>query len=166
MGDPRKKRKTKWWHVAVIIPLAPLLLALIVVAVLLFLVRSVLLHVVIWSWWCARGRDVLFVHSNSPVWHDHIEQRILPYLGERAVVLNWSDRKRWRWSLARIAFHYFGGYRRFNPLAVVFRPFRRTRVFQFWQPFRDLKHGHPEMLQRMETEFLTLIGVQIQVPSA
>ena len=60
----------------------------------------------------------------------------------------------------------FGGWREFNPLAVVFRPFRRTRTFRFWQPFRDFKHGHPEALHRMESEFFGLIGVHRHDPSA
>jgi len=39
----------------------------------------------------AGGRDILLVYSDSPIWHDYIEERILPHLGERAVVLNWSQ---------------------------------------------------------------------------
>ena len=108
------------------------------------------LHLAIWTWWYLRGRDILFVYSDSPIWREHVEQHILPYLGERAVVLNWSHRKRWRISIARLAFHYFGGSREFNPLAVVFRPMRRTRTFRFWQPFRDFKHGRPEALRKLE----------------
>jgi len=45
-------------------------------------------------------------------------------------------------------------------MAVVFRPFRRTRTFRFLEPFRNFKHGHPEALHRMESEFFGLIGVQ------
>ena len=95
----------------------------------------------------ARGRDVLFVYSDSPVWHEYIEQRFLPHLVRRAVVLNWSERNRWNLSLGQVAFRFFGGRREFNPLAVVFRPLRRTRTFRFWTAFRDLKHGRPEALQ-------------------
>ena len=54
---------------------------------------------------------------------------------------------------------FFGGYREFNPLAVVFRPFRRSRIFRFWRPFKDSSHGHPEALHRMEEEFFGSIGV-------
>jgi hypothetical protein len=68
--------------------------------------------------------------------------------------------------LARVAFHHFGGWREFNPLAVVFRPLRRTRTFRFWQPFRDFTHGYPEALHRIESEFFALIGVQRHEPSA
>jgi hypothetical protein len=126
----------------------------------LFALSTIFLHIAIWTWWCLRGRDILFVYSDSPIWREYIDEHILPYLGERAVILNWSERKRWRISLARLAFHHFGGYRQFNPLAVVFRPFRRTRTFRFWQPFRDFNHGHPGALRQMENEFFGLIGIQ------
>jgi hypothetical protein len=102
---------------------------------------------------------VLFVYSDSPIWRDYIDERILPLHAERALVLNWSERRRWRPSLSRMTFHHFGGSREFNPLAVVFRPFRRTRTFRFWQPFRDFKHGHPEALHAMERDLFGLIGV-------
>lgn len=125
------------------------------------LVRYLALHAIIWFWWCPRGRDVLFVYSDSPAWHDYIEERILPQLGGRAVVLNWSHRKSWRrLSVARIAFQHFGGDREFNPLAVVFRPFKRTQSYRFWQPFRDFKRGHPEALAKLEREFFGSIGVE------
>lgn len=158
------RSETKWWHVAIFILFLPILLLLLAVAGSLFLVKSVCLHVCIWSRWCSRGRDILFVYSDSPTWHDYIEKHILPHLGERAVVLNWSDRRGWRASLARAAFHHFGGNREFNPMAVVFRPFRRTRTFRFWQPFRKWKHGNPQPLVVMESEFFASIGIQRNGP--
>src|SRR6266545_1105648 len=150
MNTLKAKPQPKWWQLVLIVPLVPVLLIVAAIAVLLFLVATVCLHITIWTWWCLRGRDILFVYSDSPIWHDYIEESILSHLGERAVILNWSRRKRWRVSVARLAFHHFGGYRQFNPLAVVFRPFRRSRTFRFWQPFRDFKHGHPEALHQME----------------
>ena len=160
MSTPKPKSKARWWQVVVVIPFLPVLAAAVVLWFVCFLVFTVCLHVVIWSWWCVRGRDILFVYSDSPIWHDYIEQHILPDLGERAAVINWSQRTQWRLSLARMAFYHFGGWRAFNPMAVVFRPFRRTRTFLFLQPFRDFRHGHPESLHRMESEFFGLIGVE------
>jgi hypothetical protein len=166
MSHPTSKPKTKWWRLALFIPLAPVLLVVVLLWLMFFLVSTVWLHIVIWAWWCFRGRDILFVYSDSPIWHGYIEQQVLPRLGERAVVLNLSHLTRWRFSLARVAFYHFGGWRAFNPLAVVFRPFRRTRKFRFLQPFRDFKHGHPEALYQMESEFFGLIGVHRPYPSA
>jgi hypothetical protein len=159
MSNRTRTSSLKWWQGVLIVPLVPVLLIVAAIAVLAFVVATVCLHITVWSWWCLRGRDVLFVYSDSPLWHDYIEAAILPHLGKRAVVLNWSQRKRWRISLAGLAFHHFGGYRQFNPLAVVFRPFHRSRVFRFWQPFKDFKHGQPEALQQMEREFFGVIGL-------
>jgi hypothetical protein len=160
MNTSKPKRKLKWWQAALIIPFIPVIIAVAAIALAFFVVSTVCLHITIWTWWCLRGHDILFVYSDSPVWREYIDEHLLPHLGERAVVLNWSERKRWRVSLARLAFHHFGGYRQFNPLAVVFRPFRRTRTFRFWQPFRNFKHGRPEALRRMESEFFELIEIE------
>ena len=64
-------------------------------------------------------------------------------------------------SLSVLAFRYFGGYREFNPMVVVFRPFRRTSTFRFWQAFRDNKHGKTKTLDetiRGLFEYLTASG--------
>src|SRR5215510_1846406 len=159
MIRPQDKTKTPWWQVALIIPLIPFIIVVVVIAVVCFAVMSVCLHLIIWTFWCLRGRDILFVYSDSPIWHDYVEQRLLPPIRHRAVVLNWSRRKRWRISLARAAFHHFAGYREFNPLALVFRPLRRTRKFRFWQPFRDFRHGRPQALRKMEKDLFELIRV-------
>ena len=162
MESQKSKTNASRWQWLIIPPIILLLLPVVVGMLLLVVISSVSLHIAIWLLWCTRGRDILFVYSNSPVWHDYIEQRLLPWLEDRAVFLNWSDRSRWRFppTLARMAFHHFGGQREFNPLAVVFRPFRPARVFRFWQPFRDFKHGHPEPLHKLEKEFFDLIGVR------
>jgi hypothetical protein len=159
MSTAPQKRKPPWWLLPVIVVLSPAILLLVAALLALFVVTSICLHILIWTLWCLRGRDILFVYSDSPIWHDYIEQRLLPPIRHRAVVLNWSQRRRWRISLARAAFHHFGGYREFNPLAVVFRPFRPTRKFRFWQPFRAFKHGRPEALRKMEQDLFQLLHV-------
>ena len=121
------------------------------------LVVGLFIYIAVWCWWCPRGRYVLFVYSDSPIWRDYIEEHILPRLREHVVVLNWSQRKRWRHTLAVLAFRHFGGYRAFNPLAVVFRPLRFARRFRFYEPFHDYKHGKTETLTQMETELYDLV---------
>ena len=164
MNTQPDRREAKWWQIVLILPLLPPILLVLVLAMVFVAVKALSLRIFIWFWWCLRGRDILFVYSNSAIWRHHIEQQILPYLGERAVVLNWSERRRWPFSLARLASHHFGGYQEFNPFAVVFRPFGKTHTFRFLQPFRDSKHGHPEALQKMEAELFELIRVQRNQP--
>lgn len=108
MGIQRSNGKAIWWQWLIIPPIILLLLPVAVGMLLLFVIFSVALHICIWLLWCTQGRDILFVYSNSPVWHDYLEQRLLPLLGDRAVVLNWSDRSEPAVSanLARMALHY------------------------------------------------------------
>ncbi len=132
------------------VPFLLLVLPLVVIAVILRLIYELLLHILIWGAWFPKGKDVLLVYSDSPVWHDYMLAEVLPQLQKRAVVLNWSHRKEWpRWSLAVRAFRTFGGQREYNPLVVVFRPWRRAKVFRFWQAFRDWKHGRTESVERL-----------------
>lgn len=154
--------KAKWWPFALLIILAPLLLITVVFGLACSALYKACLRAAIWTWWSLRGHGILFVYSDSPVWHDYIAANILPRLAGRAVVLNWSRRAAWRFSLARLAFHHFGGQREFNPLAVVFRPLRRERTFRFWRPFRDYKHGRPEALHALERDFFESIGAKEQ----
>lgn len=161
----KQKPKPPWWLYALLIVLSPAILLVIILAFAAFVITSISLHILIWTLWCIRGRDILFVYSDSPIWYDYVDQHLLPPIRDRAVVLNWSQRKRWRFSLARAAFRHFGGYREFNPLAVVFRPFRPTRKFRFWKPFRDWKHGRPATLEKMERDFFALIHVPYHEPA-
>lgn len=154
-----RSHRPRWWQIVIVVALSPFLILAAILALAVFVIEGLGLRLFIWAWWCPRGRDVLFVYSDSPIWQDEIESRILPELGDRAVVLNWSERKRWSWSVARRVFRHFGGDREFNPLAVVFHPFGRTHVFRFWQPFQDFKHGKPESLRRMKAELFRAIGV-------
>jgi len=134
-----------------------LLSPLIIVALTFHLLAGLFLHIAVWCCWCARGRYVLFVYSDSPIWHDYVEAHIIPRLGECAVVLNWSQRSRWWRTLAVLAFRYFGGLRTFNPLALVFRPLRLARHFRFYEPFREFKHGKTEAVAKMERELYDLV---------
>ena len=136
-----------------LILLLPLLLPLGLLALGLFFLHRCVLYVLIWLLWLPSGKDVLFVYSDSPIWHDYMDKEILPLVQERALVLNWSARSSWpRWSLAVHVFRSFGGRRSFNPMVIVFRPLRTARVFRFWEPFKDWKRGYTEPVGRMRDD--------------
>ena len=82
--------RQQWW----LWPLLLLLLPLVVVAGVLWLVAAVLLQIVVWLTWCPKGRYALVVYSNSPIWQEYFDSHVLPAVGSRATVLNWSERKR------------------------------------------------------------------------
>lgn len=147
LNDQKMKsseNKLRWWQIAVLAPLVVAVIPLALIVVAAFFLASAFLYLAIWLLWCSRGKDVLFVYSESPIWRDYLEAHVLPKIAGRAIVLNWTERKQWRTTLASLAFSHFGGSRQFNPLAVVFRPFRRARIFRFWEPFRDFKHGRSD----------------------
>src|SRR5215208_480616 len=137
------EKRQPWWGW----PLLVVLLPFVVIAAVLWLTAAVLLLLVVWLTWCSRGRFVLVVYSDSPVWHGYFEHNVLPAVGNRGVVLNWSERKQWSYSLAAALFKCFAGPREFNPLAIVFQPLAWPRRFRFYRPFKAFKHGDPHEVE-------------------
>jgi hypothetical protein len=133
------------------------MLPIVLLLVALYLLAGILLHLAIWCVWCTRGHDVLLVYSDSPIWQAYFEEQLVPRLGRRAVVLNWSQRRLWPLTLAVTAFRFFGGNREFNPLAIVFRPFRLTKRFRYYKPFCEFKHGKPEAVDELTAQLLALL---------
>ncbi|MBI4189629.1 MAG: hypothetical protein HY525_03725 [Betaproteobacteria bacterium] len=133
----------------------PVVLLFAIPILILFFTYRLSLYFLIWLVWLPRGRDVLVVYSDSPIWRDYMTGRIIPLVQERAVVLNWSERRKWpSWSLAVRGFKAFGGEREFNPLVVLFRPFCTARIFRFWPAFKDWKHGHPEAVEKLQRDLM------------
>jgi hypothetical protein len=161
-GDKRRPISLESLFVVLAIPLVLLYLVLLLVVVLpLFLLYSLLLYTMVSIRWLARGKDVLFVYSNSPHWKEYIESNIVPRLRDRAIVMNWSERRRWsEFSLATACFRHFSGAREFNPLAVVFRPLRRAKIFRFFEAFRLLKHGAPSLLHQTESDLFEYLAAK------
>jgi hypothetical protein len=129
------------------------------VLLLAHVVRGVVLRV----WFAfahrAHGRNVLFVYSESPTWKAYVEETILPRLGTRAVVLNWSERARWRpWAPRHAqAMHHWGGTRDFNPLALVFTGLWHVETIRFHRAFLDFRHGDDTALREAEARLFTLL---------
>lgn len=116
------------------------------------------LYLAIWLFWLPRGKDMLLVYSDSPIWHDYMVAEVLPLVQERAMVLNWTERNQWReWPLSVLAFRFFGGNYAFNPMVVVFRPLRRARTFRFWPAFKEWKHGDREPVEKLRRELSLLL---------
>lgn len=126
-------------------------------AVLLYLLWGIVLALAIWLTW--RKKAALFVYSDSPAWKEYIEREILPYIQDRAVILNWSERRKWKSSLPVLAFRYFGGYRNFNPIGIVFRPFRLVRTYRFFEAFQKLKQGDSRKVEKVRDELFEVLGI-------
>ena len=68
-------------------------------------------------------------------------------------MLNGSERSKWRkWRLTQQGFYCCGGRREFNPMVIMFRPFRRAKLFRFWSAFKDWKRGYTEPVERLKNE--------------
>jgi hypothetical protein len=146
------------WRALGVVALLPILLPLALIALTLGLAHRATLYVLVWMLWLPRGRDTLLVYSDSPIWQEYMTSQVLPLVQERAVVLNWSERKRWsRLSFAVHVFRSFGGGREFNPLVIVFRPFARAKRFRFWQPFQDWKRGYKEPVEKLRQELFAVL---------
>jgi hypothetical protein len=136
-----------------LIILSPILM----ITVFFYLLWGTILYIAIWLTW--RTPRLLFVYSDSPTWKNYIEGEILPYIQDRAVVLNWSERRNWKSSLAVLAFRYFGGHRNFNPMALVFRPFRFVMTYRFFEAFKEFKQGDPKKVEQIKKDLFRTSGV-------
>jgi hypothetical protein len=158
MNRQGKTLARKVLDAALVVLIVTVALPLAVVTLGLALLYRGALYLLVWLLWLPKGKDILFVYSDSPIWRDYMTTEILPLVERRAVVLNWSERSKWPlWSLGVSVFHRFGGGRDFNPLVVLFRPFRRARTFRFWPAFKDWKHGYREPVERLQQELLSAL---------
>jgi hypothetical protein len=145
--NPRNSQLGRIVALALALLLAPVLIGFLA----FYLIVGVVLHIAIWLLWLIRGKDILLVYSDNPKWKEYVHSRLISRLSQRSVLLNWSERKNWNtFSLASLAFRYFGGSREFNPMVVLFRPLRWAKTFRFFKPLRQFNHGHPEELKRLE----------------
>jgi hypothetical protein len=158
--ERRKETFVQKARIVVVFVLVLGLSPLIIILLLVLFLRWTCLYLAIWLVWLPRGKNVLFVYSDSPIWRDFMTTRILPLLRERAMVLNWSERKKWqRWSLAVQAFRVFGGEYNFNPLVVVFRPMRLAKKFRFWAAFKEWKWGDKEPVENLRREIISYLAI-------
>ena len=140
---------------AFIVLLLPIILPLAIVAVVLHFLNKAVVYLLVWVWWLPRGKDVLYVSSDSPIWKEYMETEVFPLIAERAMVLSWSARSTWpKWSFAVRVFRTFGRGRNFNPMVVLFRPFRRARIFRFLPAFQERKHDNMSSVEKLRRELM------------
>jgi hypothetical protein len=153
-----QKRRPQTAALAAVVLLSPIWLPLVVLFLFGLAVYASALYLAIWLFWLPRGKDVLLVYSDSPIWHDYMVSEVLPLVKERAMVLNWTERNKWsEWPLSVLAFRFFGGSYAFNPMVVVFRPLRRAKTFRFWPAFKEWKHGDREPVEKLRRELSLLL---------
>ena len=162
----KKNIKTNWPLTVLAVFLAPILVPLLIFFLLALAIlvplSYLLVYLSIWLAWGIRGTDILFVFSDNPIWRDYMLSEMLPLVERRAVVLNWSERDEWkRWSLPVLAFRFFAGRKAFNPLIVVFRPFRRAQKYRFWPAFREWKQGNKGAVEKLKLELANTLALPL-----
>ena len=141
--------------VAVTVLFLPIVLPLAILGLVLHVLNKVVVYLLVWVWWLPRGKDVLYISSDSPIWKEYMEAEIFPLIAGRAVVLSWSARSKWpKWSFAVRVFRTFGRGRDFNPMVVLFLPFRRARIFRFLPAFQERKHGNNASIEQLRRDLM------------
>jgi hypothetical protein len=159
----RDKERPTIGQKLVVVALSPLiivLLLLVVIGLPFYWLYRLLLRLAVQVLWVARGKRILLVYSSSPVWQEYIEVKWLPRLRDHAVVLNWSERSRWHQSapFAAWVFKHWAPSADFNPMAILFQSFPRTRRIGFYYAFRDWKHGNEAWLRTAEEQLFTFVS--------
>jgi hypothetical protein len=137
------------------------LAALLFVLILFSFAKGMWLLYRVLSEWSPQGFRCLVVHSDSPVWKDHVDQEWLPRLDSFAAKLNWSERARWGASLEAQVFRHFcyPSRRNFNPAVIVFRGLRAPFVFRFYEAFHEAKIGRGRYLDELEAAMFEALSV-------
>lgn len=156
MARQNNSRMKRFVQAALIILLLPLIIPLSAIGIALFVANRLVLNALVRVWWLPRGRDVLLVYSDSPIWQEYMTKQIIPLVASRAEILNWSERNRWSdWSLAVRVFRTYSGGKDFNPMVILFPPMGKARFFRFLPAFQDWKQGNPVSLEHMRQDLIS-----------
>lgn len=158
-----------------IIVFFPVIIVLVIFMLIWIFLYRTFLSLVVRLCWYPKGKYMLFVYSDSPNWKDYIESNILPRISSHAVIINWSERDKWNWKRKPLELrifkewsgarkYYFKGKKawdgkEFNPLVVTFIPWWKRKVFRFWEPFKDFKHGKEKPLKDIESELFEILEI-------
>jgi hypothetical protein len=98
-------------------------------------------------------KRIIFVNSDSPIWHEYLNNKWLTKVMNYAYILNWSEIKKWKhnqWDVRM--FRHWGGDRNMTPIMIIYMNFFQIRIFRFYEAFIDYKHGRTKNLIVMEAE--------------
>jgi hypothetical protein len=106
--------------------------------------------------WGREDKFILFIYSESRIWHDYIKENTFSRLKHNAVTLNWSRRAEWKKhpTLESKVFQHWRGQREYNPMAIIFLSYGRVKRIRFYKAFK--KKG--ELLKRQEELLFKLLN--------
>ncbi len=110
------------------------------------------LKVRFWGRHGRKGKEILFVYSDSSTWKNYIETNILPRIEAHSIILNWSKRREWgsRMQFETKLFNRWAGPGDFVPVAILFSLTGKVRTFRLWQASGNPKHGKEKVSKEAE----------------
>jgi len=138
-----------------------LLLPLILLYWIWNLIYGLCLRLLFYQKWIRKGKNIIFVYSDSPHWKTYVEDNILPKLESQYITLKWSKRSHYRNnSLESRIFYHWGGYNDYNPMAIIFISFFNIKTVRFYKAFKDYKHGKDKLLNEKIQELFDIVSTK------
>lgn len=112
--------------------------------------------------WLPKGKYAFFLYSSSKKWKDYFEQELIPKIQSKAIVWNWSTRYQYGWNSDLLEAKVLKLFRPFNrsyPVAIVFLPSNKVRIFEFYTPYIKMlkSQNQNQDYKNLEKDFLNLL---------
>lgn len=181
MTKNNKVKESPWYTTALLIIVLIILSPLILTVVLIFLIPWLKIRFIIRprllrrvrKEWLPKNKFILFVYSDNQLWKEYAKKNIIPKIASNTAVLNWSQRKDWINSntLEAQLFRNFQwgrkwiwrnnirmGGQEYNHMAIVFKPWNKPKVINFWKAFKDYEFGKCEKIRQLEKELYSYLS--------
>lgn len=112
--------------------------------------------------WFPKGKYGFFIYSSSRKWENYFEQELIPKIQSKVIVWNWSTRLQHVWSndlLEAKALKLFQTSRYYYPVAIVFLPSGKVKIFDFYVPYIKMLKSQNENqdYKNLEKDFIELL---------
>ena len=149
----------------VVIPLIILLIPVVIFWLTAKLFLKLVVLICIWAVWGVKGKDLLVIYSDSPYWKEYFENGLLPQIESRSYSLNLSTRAKMQtYNLQILAFDLFKYEKDYNPMVVLFPFLRWPRRYQYYQAFKEFKHGKENALTKVENQVFEALNQSLTNP--
>jgi len=125
-----------------------------------YIQRKILLRQIKHEWF-PKGKYVFFLYSSSKKWENYFKNEMIPKIADKSFIWNWSTRHQDGWYRDRFAPKILSLYRpdqHFCPLAVVFLPSGKIKIFEFYLPYVRMIKSSNLAYKSFEDEFLAFVN--------
>ncbi len=105
-------------------------------------------------------KHILFIYSNSPNWEEYLKKNVFPKIEDKTIFLNWSNRSEWEniKPIEAKVFEHWGGNYEFNPMAIIFTPYKKVKTIRFFKAFKQCKKGKTSLLEEQESKLYNYLN--------